>query len=88
MMHQKFKNEILAHPLNKEIIFTILTNKVINELGSPIINHIQSETGAKLCDIIRSYMIVSQIFDINNLWKKAEDLSGKVSLDTQIDIFL
>jgi glutamate dehydrogenase len=87
MMHKKFKNEILAHPLNKEIIFTILTNKVINELGSPIINNIQSDTGAKLCDIIRSYMIVSQIFDINNLWKQAEDLSGKASLETQIDIF-
>lgn len=86
MMRERFREEILAHPLRKEIIINVLTNKIINELGSPLIAHIRSDLGAKLCDIIRAYVIVSQIFDIDALWKEADELSGKVPLETQIDI--
>ncbi len=87
LMRERFKEEILSHPLRKEIILTVITNKIINELGSPMINHIRSETGAKLCDIVRSYMIICKIFNIATLWQKTEDLSGSVNLGIQIDIF-
>jgi glutamate dehydrogenase len=86
MMRERFKEEILNHPLKKEIIITSLANKVINELGSPLISHIRSELGAKLCDIIRAYVVVSQIFDIDSFWKEADSLSGKIPIETQIDI--
>ena len=87
MMREKFREEILAHPLRKEIILTILTNKIINEMGSPIIEHIQSDTGAKLCDIIRSYIIVNHIFDLDNLWKQIGKLSVSVDFEVQVDIY-
>lgn len=87
MMREKFKDEIMSHPLKKEIIFTILTNKIINELGSPIIEHIQSDTGAKLCDIIRSYIIVNRIFDLDSLWKEIGKLSVTVEFEVQVDIY-
>lgn len=87
LMRERFREEILEHPLKKEIIFTILTNKVINEMGSPIIEHIQSDTGAKLCDIIRSYIIVNHIFDLDSLWKKVGKLSVTVDFEVQVDIY-
>lgn len=87
LMREKFKDEILNHPLKKEIIFTILTNKAINEMGSPIIEHIQSDTGAKLCDIIRSYIIVNRIFDLDSLWKQIGKLSVEVEFEVQLDIY-
>ncbi len=87
LMQKRFEKEILSHPLRSEIILTVITNKIINQLGGPIINHIRAETGAKLCDIVRSYMIVNHIFNIDGLWKEAEDLSSKVELEIQIDIF-
>lgn len=86
MMRDKFREEIISHPLRKEIILTILTNKVINEIGSPVIEHIESDTGAKLCDIIRSYIIVNSIFNLDKLWKQTEKLSVSVSLESQIAI--
>ncbi len=87
LMRERFMDEILSHQLRREIILTVITNKIINELGSPMVSHIRSETGAKLCDIVRSYMIVCKIFDIDTLWEKAENLSGSVSLEVKIDIF-
>ena len=87
IMKQRFITEIKSHQLRKEIILTTITNKIVNQLGGPIIAHIQSETGAKICDIVRAFMIVNQIFGIDELWKETEDLSGKVTSDVQIDIF-
>lgn len=86
-MKIRFIDEIKSHQLRKEIILTSITNKIVNQLGGPIIAHIQSETGAKICDIVRAFMIVNQIFSIDTLWKSTEDLSGKVTVDVQIDIF-
>ena len=87
IMKQRFINEIKSHQLRKEIVLTIITNKIVNQLGGPIIAHIQSETGAKLCDIVRAFMIVTEIFGIDDLWKETEGLSGKVKSEVQIDIF-
>mgnify|MGYP000120536901 CR=1 FL=1 len=87
MMREKFKDEILSHPLRNEIIITILTNKVINEIGSPILEHIESDTGAKLCDIIRSYIIVNRIFCLDELWKRVDKLSVEVDFDVQVEIY-
>ena len=87
IMKQRFITEIKCHQLRKEIILTGITNKVVNQLGGPIIAHIKSETGAKICDIVRAFMIVNQIFGIDDLWQEAENLVGKVTSEVQIDIF-
>ena len=87
IMKQRFANEIKTHQLRKEIVLTMITNKIVNQLGGPIIAHILSETGVKLCDIVRAFMIVNEIFGIDELWKETEELSGKVKAAVQIDIF-
>ncbi len=86
-MQTKFKEEILSHHLKREIIITMIANKMVNELGGATINMIQTDTGALMCDIVRSYAIVSAIFDLDNLWKQVEDSSADLSSDIQIEMF-
>lgn len=87
MMKERFRDEILSHQLRKEIILTALTNKIVNQLGGPVIEHIIADTGAKLCDLVRAYVIVNQIFCIDDLWAETEKLSGTVTSTIQIDMF-
>lgn len=87
IMKKRFEEEIHSHQLRKEIILTIITNKIVNQLGGPIIEHIKAETGVKLCDIVRAYIIVNEIFGIDELWAETENLSGVVKAVVQIDIF-
>ncbi len=87
LMQEQFRSEILAHPLRQEIIRTIITNKIVNQLGGPIINNIKRETGAALCNIIRSYTIVCEIFNLDYLWQSVENLPTNVDHSIKIDMF-
>lgn len=87
LMHQEFKQEILSHYLRREIITTVVTNKIVNQLSGPIISNIHRETGAKLCDIVRSYLIVTAIFDLDDIWEKVEALPSNISMDLKVEMF-
>lgn len=87
LMQERFKEEILAHPLKREIIKTVVTNKIVNQLSGPIINTIQRETGAQMCNIIRSYTIVCEIFTLDGLWQQVESLPSSINHAIKIDMF-
>ncbi len=87
LMQEKFREEILSHPLKHEIIRTVVTNKIINQLGGPSLNIIKRETGAAVCDIVRSYTIICEIFDLDNLWTIVESLPSTIEYKVKIDMF-
>ncbi|MCC8371692.1 MAG: NAD-glutamate dehydrogenase [Rickettsia endosymbiont of Pseudomimeciton antennatum] len=87
LMQEKFREEILSHPLKHEIIRTVVTNKIINQLGGPSLNLIKRDTGAALCDIVRSYTIICEIFDLDNLWTIVESLPSTIEYKVKIDMF-
>jgi glutamate dehydrogenase len=87
LMQEKFREEILSHPLKHEIIRTAMTNKIVNQLGGATINIIKQETGASLCDIVRSFTVICEIFDLDNLWAQVESLSNDIDYKAKIDMF-
>lgn len=87
LMREKFRAEILSHPLKHEIIRTVVTNKIINQLSGPNLNAIKRQTGSALCDIVRSYTIICEIFDIDNLWSEVESLPNQIEYRIRIDMF-
>ena len=68
-MRDKFSNEILNHPLKKEIIITVIANKLVNQLGGSLITDIEKETVGVLCDIARAHSVICELFDLDGLWK-------------------
>lgn len=87
LMQEKFREEILSHPLKHEIIRTVVTNKIINQLGGSSLNLIKRDSGAALCDIVRSYTIICEIFDLDNLWTIVESLPSTIEYKVKIDMF-
>lgn len=70
IMQSDFKEEILNHPLKINIINTIVSNKIVNNLGPLRISELKRETGAKACDIIRAYFVISHILKYDQLIKQ------------------
>ncbi len=87
LMQENFYDEIVNHPLRKEIIYTSISNKLVNQIGGSLINVIKKETGGFVCDIIRAYAVIYELFDLDNLWHQVEALGPKISEEIKIDMF-
>ena len=86
-MHKEFRDEILKHPMRHDIVRTIITNKMVNRLGGVVVNALKVNTGSPICEIVRAYEVVSQIFHIDGMWDKVVALGGRVPLKVRVDMF-
>lgn len=86
-MRENFKNEILSHPLRKEIILTIITNRMVNQISGPVINSLLQDTGAHLCNIARGFVIIEDIFEIDSIWNEVDNLDKNIPNSKKIEIY-
>ncbi len=61
-----YEDEILAHPLRKEITSMIIANKIIDHAGATFISDFDELGGEKFLYKIKSYLITNQLFDAND----------------------
>jgi glutamate dehydrogenase len=61
-----YEDEILEHPLKKEIISMMIANKIINYQGASFIYDYQSLGEKKFLQKIKAYLMTNQLFDLND----------------------
>ena len=86
VLTEKFADAIAAHPLKREIIATFITNTVLNRTGATFVNFIAAEAGATAADVVRSYSLAREIFDLEPLWDQIDALDYQVSTALQLDL--
>ncbi len=86
-MRERYREAILVHPLRREIVATRLTNEIVNHAGITYIFSIAQDTGHAVCNIVRAYTVMREIFKMDTLWYDIETLTGSVNTDTQIALF-
>jgi len=77
-LRERYRTQIHAHPLRREIIATHVTNSMINRVGSTFVHRLQDETGASASDVVRAYLITREVFGLVDLWQAVEALDYKV----------
>jgi len=82
-LRSRYKAQIYAHPLRREIIATHVTNSMVNRVGSTFVHRMQEETGAAAPDVVRAYLIVREVFGFVELWRSSEALDYQVPDRTQ-----
>ena len=80
-MQNECLDEILNHQLRREIISTMLANKLVNHLGSYFFHAAQEYTGSNGCDIARAFCIVWEIFELEKLWDEVDKLGGSIKTE-------
>lgn len=83
---KKYRDEILLHPLRKEIIATQLANSVVNLVGPSFVYRMADSTGSAVAEVVKVAVIVKEIFQINNIWEEIEALDYQISASVQIDM--
>jgi glutamate dehydrogenase len=86
VLSEKFGPAVAAHPLKREIIATFITNTVLNRTGATFVNFIAAESGANTADVIRSFTLAREVFDLEPLWDQLDALDYKVDARLQLDL--
>ncbi len=87
VMQRDYKEAILAHPLKREIIGTMLTNSLINRMGCTFVNDVMETYSASASDIAVGYAIVRDAFNLREHWKQLDALTGKIPVAQQAALF-
>jgi glutamate dehydrogenase len=76
------------HPLRREIVTTVLVNEAVNRGGTTFVYRAVEETGASAADVLRAYVVVRDVYGLNDLWQAAESLDNVISADAQTRVRL
>ena len=87
LIRERFADEILQHPLRKEIIATILSNQIANNIGIGFGSRIREETGCTIEDIAKAYVVCVEVFDLYDTWRKLEKLDNVVNEHDRFEAF-
>ncbi|MGI9584570.1 MAG: NAD-glutamate dehydrogenase, partial [Acidimicrobiia bacterium] len=80
---ERFEQEILDHPLRRELIATIVANQVLNSQGSTYYSRMRSLTGASASMIVRAYRIARRVTHAPQRWADVESLDKAVNASTR-----
>ncbi|PZS27028.1 MAG: NAD-glutamate dehydrogenase [Pseudonocardiales bacterium] len=80
---ERFADDLVMHPLHREIITTVVVNDMINRSGTTFMHRAVEETGADIAQITRAYGIVREVFGLPALWADIEALDNVVPTNAQ-----
>ncbi|MDG1731557.1 MAG: NAD-glutamate dehydrogenase [Thalassotalea sp.] len=82
-LQELYSEQMELHPLKAEIIATSLANNLCNYMGANFVYRMQEETGASIAEIVKSFAISAEIFELESIWTSIEKLDNKISAQVQ-----
>jgi glutamate dehydrogenase len=86
-LRERYRESMERHPLKREIIATQVTNDLVHRVGSTFVHRMQEETGARIADIVRAYLLTRDVFDFESFWQAVEALDNKAPNAVQSAMF-
>jgi glutamate dehydrogenase len=87
-LRDRFAARMGGHRLRREIISTSLVNEVVNRGGTSFVYRAMEESGASAADVVRAYVVIRDLYGLNDLWAAAEALENKVPTEAQTLVYL
>ncbi len=78
---ERFGHLIPDHPLRRQLIATIIANRVVNSGGVTFVTRLMNETGATADLVVRAYHIARAVVDATERWRAVESLIGQIPTD-------
>lgn len=88
LLCKEYLPQMKEHSLRREIIATQVGKSITDHMGVNFVERLQRETGASVEFIIRAFVIVEEIYSMNDLWRQIEALDLKVTTMIQQKMML
>ena len=86
LLHKKYLNRILEHPLRREIVGTEIANEVINRMGITFLDRMREETGRSPSTVARAFIISKRLFKGDIWWDEIESLDNQIPSAVQFEL--
>jgi len=85
---KEFENNLAGHPLKKQIIATVLTNKIVNQVGSFFFDRFKKFIGKGVDEISKVYLIMEECIDSTQFRHEIfnEPLNEEVKYEALIEL--
>jgi glutamate dehydrogenase len=77
-IRERFADRIPAHRLRREILASVVANRLVNRMGSTFLFRLQEELGADAGAIVRACVTAWEVLRMRRLWSGVARLDGKV----------
>ncbi|GER05973.1 glutamate dehydrogenase [Kordiimonadales bacterium JCM 17843] len=88
VLRDRFSSSLETHRLRRELIATTLVNQVVNRAGLTFIYEVREETGLGVDQIIGAFLVVRDIFNLNDLWPEIDSLDHQMPAAIQTLMYL
>ncbi len=83
VLQDRYAAEMENHPLKAEIIATKLANMLVNDMGANFAQRMMEETGATIAEVVMSFAIARDLFELPKYWSQLEALDNVIAADLQ-----
>jgi glutamate dehydrogenase len=87
-LRDRFQDEMGQHRLRREIIATVLVNKMVNRAGITFAHRMGEEIASPASDIVRAHTVATHVFSMPGFWQDVEALDNVVSTEVQTRMLL
>jgi len=87
-LRERLADQLGGHRLRREIITTSVINEMVDTGGSTFLFRLGEETGMRVPDITRAWLVAREVFGMRHFWEQVEALAGTVDVDARIAVVL
>ncbi|AKJ69163.1 putative NAD-glutamate dehydrogenase [Pandoraea thiooxydans] len=86
-LRSRFAQAMTRHPLQREILATMLANALVNRAGVTFVHRMTEETGAEPAQVVRASLIARAVFRLDDVWQAIDALDDRVGHEAQAAMF-
>jgi glutamate dehydrogenase len=87
-IRQRYADRLDGHQLRRELIVTEVTNHLVDRAGLTMTRRLVEETALPLADIARAHLAAWRVFDLDEVWRRIDELDGEVDAVVQLSMHL
>ncbi|MDH3294712.1 MAG: NAD-glutamate dehydrogenase [Acidimicrobiia bacterium] len=87
-LQERFLDQIVAHPLRREIMATVLANRVVNQAGVSMVYRLGLETSAPGVEIAAAHFVAWEIFRLEEVVDEVNAMDETLPVERQLASYL
>ncbi len=80
----RFEGQMRRHRLRREIIATVLANRVVDWTGPTFVSRVQAATGAEAGAVVTAFEAARAVFGLDAVWSEVAALGGETAAAAQL----